>query len=190
MINYYDFRLIPDISMNFEEKLYTIFKILLIIGILSVLIFNDVKILLFVIMITTILYLVYIQYLTNKSIKKEKLEKENLDIIYDVKCIKPKMFNPFMNPTIIEFQNNKDIANCSIDNNKIKNSMNNYFKSNVFKDVNDIYNRNISERQFYTVPSTTIPNDQETFSKWLYKGNYDKTCKENNGIVCYNNNIM
>ena len=62
---------------------------------------------------------------------------------------------------------------------------NNYFKTPVYKDVTDIYERNFSERQFYSVPATTIPNDQESFSKWLY---FRKpTCKENNGEQCYNN---
>ena len=33
--------------------------------------------------------------------------------------------------------------------------------------------------------SGTIPNDRESYEKWLYYR--DKTCKENNGIQCYNN---
>lgn len=190
MINLNDFRLIPDISMNFEEKLYTIIKILIFISIISVLLFNDIKILIFLLICSTILYLVYLQYLENLKNNIEYLNDNNIDIIYNDKCIKPIKSNPFMNPTILEFQTNNNINNCSIDNKKIKNLMNSYFKSNVYKDVNDIYNRNISERQFYTVPSTTIPNDQDKFSKWLYSGNYNKTCKENNGEACYNNNIM
>ena len=42
----------------------------------------------------------------------------------------------------------------------------------------------MSSRQFYTNPSTTIPNDQEAFAKWLYY-NPEKTCKEGNGLECY-----
>ena len=34
-----------------------------------------------------------------------------------------------------------------------------------------------SQRNFYTTPSTTIPNDRESFQKWLY--NTPQTCKEN-----------
>jgi hypothetical protein len=35
------------------------------------------------------------------------------------------------------------------------------------------------------MPSTTIPNNQEAFSKWLY---YRKeSCKEGNGEQCFNN---
>jgi hypothetical protein len=43
--------------------------------------------------------------------------------------------------------------------------------------VDDLFNRNTSQRQFYTTPVTTIPNDQTGFARWLYK--LPETCKEN-----------
>ena len=93
-----------------------------------------------------------------------------------------------MNPTIIDYANsNNNIKACPFDKEIVKDNINTYFKQNVYKDINDIYERNFSERQFYTVPSTTIPNDRQSFEKWLYYR--DKTCKENNGIQCYNNII-
>jgi hypothetical protein len=55
----------------------------------------------------------------------------------------------------------------------------------MFQNVDDIYNTQTSSRQFYTIPSSKIPNDQTLFANWLY--NRGPTCKENNGIVCYNN---
>ena len=89
-----------------------------------------------------------------------------------------------MNPNLLN-NTNPNYRACNIQIKKIKNKINDYFKIPVFKDVIDIYDRNFSERQFYTIPSTTIPNDQEGFSKWLYAR--DKSCKENNGERCYNN---
>ena len=62
------------------------------------------------------------------------------------------------------------------------------FENSAIKsEINDIYERNFSERQFYTVPATTIPNDRKSYEQWLYYR--DKTCKENNGIQCYKNII-
>jgi hypothetical protein len=34
-----------------------------------------------------------------------------------------------------------------------------------------------SQRNYFTMPWTTIPNDQEKFANWLYKN--PDTCKEN-----------
>ena len=58
---------------------------------------------------------------------------------------------------------------------------------NLYKDVSDIFSKNNSQRQFYTTPVTTIPNDQGSFADWLYKT--PPTCKENNGNQCVANNF-
>jgi hypothetical protein len=50
------------------------------------------------------------------------------------------------------------------------------FGHNLFTDVDDLFGKMNSQRQFYTMPSTTIPNKQGEFAKWLYSN--PKTCKE------------
>jgi len=40
-----------------------------------------------------------------------------------------------------------------------------------------VYETFHSQRQFYTMPSTTIPNSQDEYAKWLY-GNA-LSCKDN-----------
>jgi hypothetical protein len=91
-----------------------------------------------------------------------------------------------MNPSIIDYtNNNNNIKSCPIDKDTINDNINNYFQQNVYKDINDIYEREFSARQFYTMPSTTIPNDRKSYENWLYYRG--KTCKENNGVQCYNN---
>lgn len=186
MINYDDFRLIPTVNMTFEEKLYTIIKLLLFIGFITTLIFNDVRYILFNFIIIIILYITYLYYTDNVKKLKEDLYNSNLTIMDNKKCVIPTKNNPFMNPSILDIDNNNfNIKNCSIDNKNINNDLHKKYISNVFKDINDIYGRNMSERQFYTMPSTTIPNDREIYTKWLY--NIDKTCKENNGVQCSKN---
>jgi hypothetical protein len=54
--------------------------------------------------------------------------------------------------------------------------MDEMFNHNLFKDVNDVFGKMNSQRQFYTMPNTTIPNAQDDFAKWLYAN--PKTCKE------------
>jgi hypothetical protein len=91
-----------------------------------------------------------------------------------------------MNPNIIDYNNiNNNIKSCPYDNNNIKKNIDIYFKEDLYKDINDIFENNFSKRQFYTVPSTTIPNDRKSFENWLYYR--EKSCKENNGFQCYNN---
>jgi hypothetical protein len=62
------------------------------------------------------------------------------------------------------------------------------FLKNTFRDVDDIYNKKSYIRQFYTVPSKTIPNDRETLIQWLYNSNNNKkSCKEGNMYRCIKN---
>ena len=180
--------ILPLINMNFKEKLLAIVNLIIFLSLIFSLIYrNIIFILLGIILIIFICYI----YLFDEQIKidtNETLSNRNLGIYDNKICVKPSLDNPFMNPSIIDYNNNnKNIKACPFNKEEIDTNINTYFKENVFKDINDIYERNFSERQFYTVPSTTIPNDRQSYEQWLYKR--DKTCKENNGIQCYNNII-
>ena len=174
--------LIPDINMTFEEKLNSIIRGLLFLGIIFTLVFNDPKYILFVLIIMIISIIIYnYQYEKNKQIEKY-LNDNNLDIINNKKCVKPTKSNPFMNPNILE--KNNMFAACSIENSKINKEMDEHFNENVFRETDDLYNKSLLPRQFYTMPSTTIPNEREKLGDWLY--NAGQSCKENN-LQCYDN---
>jgi hypothetical protein len=178
--------LIPTENMTLEEKLNTISRLILFIGIISAFVFNDSRYILFIIIMLIISIIIYNFQKKNLLSAEKFLEDKNLDIIDNKICTKPTVDNPFMNPTLndIKYNSNKPNA-CSIDNSKINNLINDSFYSRVFREAGDIYGKLSSERQFYTVPSTSIPNDQTSYAEWLYKRG--KTCKENNGEQCYNN---
>jgi hypothetical protein len=99
-------------------------------------------------------------------------------------CTSPTMDNPFMNATMKDYLNvddNGDIINrppaCNTSNPDIKKQIDQQFNNNLYIDVSDLFGKLNSQRNFYTMPSTTIPNDRENFQKWLY--NTPQTCKEN-----------
>lgn len=91
-------------------------------------------------------------------------------------CRKPTKENPFMNPSILDYNTEDPPAACNVDDDYINDSMNVNFNHDLFRNVDDLWERENSQRQFYTVPNSTIPNNQTDFAKWLYK--VDKTCKE------------
>ncbi len=107
---------------------------------------------------------------------------------FENNCVRPTRQNPFMNATMGDYLNIKDgkIVDrgpaCDVTDPAIKKDMDEKFRHNLYTDVNDIFGKYNSQRQFYTMPSTTIPNDQEKFAKWLY-GDMGETCKEN-GDYC------
>ena len=98
------------------------------------------------------------------------------------KPIRPTADNPFMNINLIT-DTNKDLDKAPVSYNKpeLKKKIDKAFGETLYKDVSDLYGKRNSQRNFYTMPSTTIPNQQTSFAKWLYQTG--PTCKEE-GIKC------
>jgi hypothetical protein len=74
---------------------------------------------------------------------------------------------------------------CDVSKPKVKKVVKQLFANNLYRDVSDIYDKNASDRNYYTMPSTEIPNNQEAFAQYLY--GQGKTCKDGNGIKCHAN---
>jgi hypothetical protein len=171
---------------EFKQRLIIIGNVILFISVIASLIFRTTGFLLLGLILILFLFYVYLYSQQVEKIQESEMESKSRTIIDNNVCIKPNKNNPFMNPNIVDYDNaNNNIKACDYNNDKINRDIDKFFKEPVFKDINDIYDRKFSQRQFYTVPATTIPNDRESYTDWLYYR--PKTCKENNGEQCYNN---
>lgn len=115
-------------------------------------------------------------YSQNQKPKVNKLSVDQLLAYQKGSCRKPTRDNPFMNPRIIDYNNQDQPVACNGDDEDIKDGVEDNFNKDLFRDIDDLFNIKNSQRQFYTVPNTQIPNDQPSFANWLYKTPY--TCKE------------
>jgi hypothetical protein len=98
-------------------------------------------------------------------------------------CVKPTKKNPFMNFTLDDFINNPNRQPaCRYD--KSKDKMRSEFRKDIVPDPADLWGKNISDRQFFTMPWTTIVNEQTPFASWLYGKSGE--CK-NLGLNCDKN---
>ena len=185
--NYLDF--FPKDNMTKEQKLNSITRYsIYLLPILYVMTDNSVWLLIPIIIIILCIFFNKIEKFDvssdniqkNKEKKKEIIEK--LGIEEPEKCQKPTNENPYMNINITDFntQNEKD-KSCDINDEEVKNDVIEKFNQNLYRNVSDLYGKNNSERQFYTLPVTTVPNDQKGFAEWLYKT--DDNCKYN-GVNC------
>jgi hypothetical protein len=96
----------------------------------------------------------------------------------------PSPRNPFMNVLVdeIKYTPNRPGA-ASVEDPVVKATMDDFFRVNWFSDPTDVFGKSQSQRQFITAPSTTVPNDQESYQNWLYKIP-GKTCKEGGREAC------
>lgn len=96
----------------------------------------------------------------------------------------PTAANPFMNVTVDEIKYNPQRP-AAEDASSLQNrlTLDDFFRTEFNRDAGDVFGKNQSQRQFVTMPATTIPNDQGSFAQWLY-GNPGKTCKEGGREAC------
>lgn len=96
----------------------------------------------------------------------------------------PNARNPLMNvdPTEQKYNPFRQPA-ADVSDPAVKNYLDKFFRVQWFSDPTDVFGKNQGQRQFYTMPSTSIPNDEKSFRDWLYKLPF-KTCKEGGREAC------
>lgn len=96
----------------------------------------------------------------------------------------PAPNNPYMNVLVHEVKYNPTRAGAAdVDCPVVKETLENYYRVQWWADPTDVYGKSQDQRMFYTMPSTSIPNDQASFQDWLYKIP-SRTCKEGNRDAC------
>lgn len=82
----------------------------------------------------------------------------------------PTAANPFMNILLTEIGDNPyRHPAASVLNENVKNELDGYFDTLFARDPGDVFQHTQSQRNWVITPSTTIPNDQESFANWLYR---------------------
>jgi Family of unknown function (DUF5762) len=94
------------------------------------------------------------------------------------KCSRSTPENPFSNMTIGTLINEPTRAPaCSYDDDGVAGDIRRNFNRGLFRNLEDVYEVENSQRQFYTMPVTTSAPDTIAFAEFLY-GSRGKTCKE------------
>jgi hypothetical protein len=96
----------------------------------------------------------------------------------------PNAPNPFMSVLSNEINNNpaKPPA-VYVNSPAVKKELDQFFEVNLYGDPGDVFQRNQSQREFVSPPSTSVPNDADSYMNWLYR-TPGQTCKEGNSAVC------
>ena len=96
----------------------------------------------------------------------------------------PSARNPFMNVLIdqIKYNPTRPVA-ASITDPSVKIGLDEFFRTEFNADPTDVFGKTQSQRQFVSMPCTTIPNDVDSYQNWLYRIP-GKTCKEGGRESC------
>lgn len=116
------------------------------------------------------------------------------DVIGQTDRKKPTADNPFMTALVDEIQRapnrpppssgvGMEPPTMTASDPETKKELDAFFQTSIYGDPGDVFNRNQSQRQFIVPPSTSIPNDANSYQNWLYRIPA-KTCKEGNSSAC------
>lgn len=185
----------PTKDMNLNEKFNAISRFFIYLSIVLFIVYRNYNIFFIPLVALSILWIVWHNDAVMHKINIEQFDmkiKQDLGIRPDVPikidsvgniCQRPTPYNPFMNVLISDYTDgpNRPPA-CSLADDDIKAENDEYFNYNLYKNVEDIWDKNNSQRQYITMPWTTIPNDRDTFQKWLYSSR--GVCKDGETDFC------
>ena len=177
----------PVKTMTLIEKLNAIFRMSIYLSIILYLLTNNYLYLYIFIIIGAFTCFIYYTQKDNVELYFNSIPNSNDNLIEqtifeDAKnTITPTVENPFMNINLITDDKTKEAPPPSWNNDNIQEKIEDKFNYNLYRDVGDLYGKSNSQREYYTMPSTTIPNNQTSFAKWCYS--VGPTCKEKS-IYC------
>ena len=177
----------PSSEMNFVQQLNSLMRLSIYFCVIVFIVKQEPNIFFVLIFMGIFTFLLYSIDAKNTILKQSFLDENNLDEnkITHEECMKPSNNNPFMNVLMSEYVDKPERPKaCDVTIDKTNKMINTAFEYGLYRDVNDVFSKSASDRQYVTNPSTTIPNDREKLTDWLYKSG--STCKEGNGPACYN----
>ena len=168
---------VPTNDMNRVEKINALARLFIYIGALLCMIYMSTVYIYIPIIGLAFLYFVNMNFPEQES-QQQGGRCDNCDVDANGNSYqKPSENNPFMNVLVTDYVENPNRSPAAdIEDPKIRDDIKKMFENGLYKDVDDIWDRNNSQRQYYTNPATTIPNDRDSFMNWCW--NVPSVCKD------------
>lgn len=165
---------IPSHDMTITKQLNALLRFSILFAFLLYSIYNR-KDVIYIVIIIAIITLC-IDKNTNMKAKVEEDYMNIEDESVEQECTLPTEDNPFMNVLMNEYEENPQRGKAC-DVSKVHKKIDEHIGDKLYRSLDDL--NDTSTRQYYTMPNTNIPNNQEGFAKWLYEVK-EPTCKEGN----------
>lgn len=161
------FSIIPDSDMSLESQLNSLVMFSIYFAIIILIVRNDTRVL-YIVVFTCLLTWMFHRHKVSENFAENALyDKMNIhkDAINEKYCVKPTKDNPFMNVTLKDYDDFPNRPSACKDNNG---EVDRLYKQGAPVDDTDVFGVKGGDRQFFTNPSTTIPNDVNSFRDFLF----------------------
>jgi hypothetical protein len=162
----------PFPEMRLEEQLNAVMRFALYFAVSLAALKRDPSVLLVIALAGIFTYCIYEAETRANAGREALMEKLNVEPSNSrarPNCFRPTRHNPFMNvmPSDISKFPNRPPA-CDLSEKSVQDRVQQNFEVGLHRSDGDMYKRSASDRQFYSMPSTTMPNDQDSYMHWLY----------------------
>lgn len=169
---------VPTGDMTTNEQLNAIARFGLYLGVLLTIIYRDINMIYITLVIGVLTQFISEHYYVPHG--------EGFNNSIETQFQQPTNNNPFMNVLLTDINKRPERKPAAdLSHPIVKAEVEQGFNKGLYRDINNIWDRNNSQRQFYTTPSTTVPNDRDSFMKWCY--NVPDGCKDGNQLSCLKN---
>lgn len=166
----------PSPQMSTEERLNAVTRFVLYAAVLLSVYRNDPSILAAGLAIGAFLAIIYVYRAPRapRAPLQPAHTKPTTENMTDKECTRPTRHNPFANVSMADYEGNADRPSACY-HETVADDIDGHFYAKRGRQYHDPFNRRHDQRQFFSNPTTTIPNDSVGFATWLYgKGG---TCK-------------
>lgn len=179
----YIFEILPYKTFDLNRKLNSLLRLSIYYSIIMYILTKNDRYFYIPFIVSVFTYIIYQKnnkFLGNNDFIISNMNQNQLSKQLDGECKIPTKNNPFMNPLIGDKDNTEPCQ--SYKNKGIQKMIEDNFNEELYRDPNDLFGKNNSQRQFMTIPGKTVVNDRDSFQNWLYKA--PPTCKEGNTLEC------
>lgn len=166
------FQIVPVATMSLEERYNAVVRCALYFGAVMFLFRGDARYMVVPLLAALTTFLMY-EFQVQRTLKahaRARREAMSVPGPGGARCRLPSRDNPFMNLNVTTPPKAPLAGACDLRRAEVRAAVDRNFRHDLYADMDDAFDRNTSARQFYTTPSTTLPNDQAGFAEWLYGG--------------------
>lgn len=169
----------PSLSLPFDRRLDAASRLAIYYALVILIVKRDPAVLVFLMAFLAVLFAVDRHSRRRERAREQMVDRLNQgqDAVSRQPCFKPTRENPFMNVILTDRVDRP--PSCDMTKRSVQNKVERMFDEVAVYDAEDVFRRNSGQRQFYSMPATTTPNDQDAFAKWLYHDGRP-SCKERN----------
>lgn len=165
---------LPISEQSLEERLNSLARFGLFVAIIVVIYKRNLSYSFIFPVVLVFTYFIYKNYKKENFSHIEEAHPNYNKQIHEQKEPKPTLNNPFMNTMMNDYVDNPEKVEAPTyyeDTEKAENmrkDITEKFNNDLYLGINDAYEKNNSQRQFYTTPNTRIPSDQEKYLNFMY----------------------